>query len=179
MFCGSHPGARPSYTAAAATLAGCLVANGIGIVYGGGGVGLMGALADAALAQGGEVIGVIPQSLVDRELAHRRLTNLHVVGTMHERKAMMADLSDAFIAMPGGYGTLDEFCEILTWTQLGLVQKPCGVLNVDGYFDRLLDHFDYSVTEAFVRPEHRAMIITDDNAESLIARMRGTTLPRL
>lgn len=155
------------------------MANGIGIVYGGGGVGLMGALADAALAQGGEVIGVIPQSLVDRELAHRRLTNLHVVGTMHERKAMMADLSDAFIAMPGGYGTLDEFCEILTWTQLGLVQKPCGVLNVDGYFDRLLDHFDYSVAEAFVRPEHRAMIIADDNAESLIARMRGTTLPRL
>ncbi|SRR5579862_2414503 len=179
VFCGSHPGARPSYTAAAGVLARCLVANGIGIVYGGGGVGLMGALADAALAEGGEVIGVIPQSLVDRELAHRLLTDLHIVGTMHERKAMMADLADAFIAMPGGYGTLDEFCEILTWTQLGLVQKPCGVLNVDGYFDRLLDHFDYSVAEEFVRPEHRAMIITDDNAESLIARMRGTTLPRL
>jgi uncharacterized protein (TIGR00730 family) len=179
VFCGSHPGARPSYAAAAATLARCLVANGIGIVYGGGGVGLMGALADAALAQGGEVIGVIPKALVERELAHRSLTDLHVVGTMHERKAMMADLADAFIAMPGGFGTLDEFCEILTWTQLGWVRKPCGVLNVDGYFDRLLDHFDHSVAEEFVRPEHRAMIVTDDNAESLIARMRLATLPRL
>lgn len=179
VFCGSYPGVRPSYTAAAAALARCLVSNGIGIVYGGGGVGLMGALADAALAVGGEVIGVIPRALVERELAHRMVVDLHVVGTMHERKAMMADLSDAFIAMPGGFGTLDEFCEILTWTQLGLVNKPCGVLNVDGYFDRLLDHFDYAVGEEFVRPEHRGMIITDDDAESLIARMRVATLPRL
>jgi uncharacterized protein (TIGR00730 family) len=172
VFCGSSPGNRPSYAAAAASLARCLVANGIGIVYGGGKVGLMGALADAALAEGGEVIGVIPRALVEREIAHRGLSDLRIVGSMHERKALMADLSDAFIAMPGGYGTLDEFCEILTWTQLGLIAKPCGVLNVDGYFDRLLDLFDHAVAEQFVKPKHRDMIVTDDNAHALVDRLR-------
>jgi uncharacterized protein (TIGR00730 family) len=173
VFCGSNPGAKPSYAAAAARLARCLVANGIGIVYGGGHVGLMGALADTALAAGGEVIGVIPRFLVDREIAHRRLTELRVVGSMHERKALMAELSDLVVAMPGGYGTLDELCEILTWTQLGMIAKPVGVLNVDGYFDRLLDLFDHAVTEGFVKPAHRDMIVTDDDVESLIDRMRA------
>jgi uncharacterized protein (TIGR00730 family) len=155
-----------------ADLARCLVGEGIGIVYGGGNVGLMGVLADAALAEGGEVVGVIPRMLVDKEIAHRGLTELRVVGSMHERKALMADLSDAFIAAPGGYGTLDEFCEILTWTQLGLQRKPIGMLNVDGYFDRLLALFDHAVTEQFVKPMHRDMIVTDDTPQSLIARMR-------
>jgi uncharacterized protein (TIGR00730 family) len=172
VFCGSSPGTRPIYAAAAASLARCLVANGIGIVYGGGKVGLMGALADAALAEGGHVIGVIPRALMEREIAHRGLSDLRIVGSMHERKALMAELSDGFIAMPGGYGTLDEFCEILTWTQLGLIAKPCGVLNVDGYFDRLLDHFDHAVAEQFVKPLHRDMIVTDDDADALVDRLR-------
>lgn len=163
---------NPSYAAAAAELARCLVANRIGIVYGGGGVGLMGVIADAALAEGGEVIGVIPRMLVEREIAHPGLTELRVVGSMHERKAIMADLSDGFIALPGGYGTLDEFCEILTWTQIGLQHKPIGMLNVDGYFDRLLDLFDHAVREQFVKPHHRDMILIDDQPDSLIARMR-------
>ncbi len=172
VFCGSNRGANPAFAAAAADLARCLVANGIGIVYGGGAVGLMGVLADAALAEGGQVIGVIPRMLVEREIAHKGLTTMHVVGSMHERKALMADLSDAFIAMPGGFGTLDEFCEILTWTQLGLQQKPIGMLNVDGFFDRLLDAFDHAVTEQFVKPTHRDMIVTDREVTSLIDRMR-------
>ena len=172
VFCGSNRGVNPAYGAAAAGLARCLAASGIGIVYGGGNVGLMGVLADAALAEGGAVIGVIPRMLVEREIAHQGLTELRVVGSMHERKALMADLSDAFIAMPGGYGTLDEFCEILTWTQLGLQRKPIGILNVDGYFDRLLDLFDHAVEQRFVRQKHRDMIVTDENPESLIARMR-------
>jgi uncharacterized protein (TIGR00730 family) len=172
VFCGSNGGARPSYASTMADLARCLVGEGIGIVYGGGNVGLMGVLADAALAEGGEVVGVIPRMLVDKEIAHRGLSELRVVGSMHERKALMADLSDAFIAAPGGYGTLDEFCEILTWTQLGLQRKPIGMLNVDGYFDRLLALFDHAVTEQFVKPMHRDMIVTDDTPQSLIARMR-------
>jgi uncharacterized protein (TIGR00730 family) len=172
VFCGSNRGANPLYAVAAAELARCLVASGIGIIYGGGKVGLMGVLADAALAEGGQVIGVIPRMLVEREIAHQGLSELHVVGSMHERKALMADLSDAFIAMPGGYGTLDEFCEILTWTQLGLQRKPIGMLNVDGYFDRLLDLFDQAVDQQFVRQKHRDMIVTERDATSLIARMR-------
>jgi len=172
VFCGSNRGASPSYASAVADLARCLAANRIGIVYGGGAVGLMGVLADAALAEGGEVVGVIPRMLVDREMAHPGLSELRVVGSMHERKALMADLSDGFIAAPGGYGTLDEFCEILTWTQLGLQRKPVGMLNVDGYFDHLLALFDHAVTERFVKPMHRDMIVTDATPESLIARMR-------
>jgi uncharacterized protein (TIGR00730 family) len=172
VFCGSNRGANPLYAAAAAELARCLVADGIGIVYGGGKVGLMGVLADAALAQGGQVIGVIPRMLVEREIAHQGLSELHVVGSMHERKALMADLSDAFIAMPGGYGTLDELCEILTWTQLELQRKPIGMLNVAGYFDRLLALFDHAVEEQFVKPTHRDMIVTEGDASTLIARMR-------
>jgi uncharacterized protein (TIGR00730 family) len=171
VFCGSSPGARPAYAAAAAALARCLVARGLTVVYGGGNVGLMGILADAARAVGGEVIGVIPQSLVAKELAHMELSDLRIVGSMHERKALMADLADAFIAMPGGYGTFEEFCEILTWTQLGLQRKPCGILNIEGYYDRLLQMFDHAVVEEFVRPEHREMFIADTDPETLVARL--------
>jgi len=171
VFCGSSPGARPAYAAAAATLARLLAARGIGIVYGGGRVGLMGALADAALEAGGEVIGVMPRSLVAKDVAHARLSDLRVAGSMHERKALMAELSGAFIALPGGYGTFEEFCEALTWTQLGLQRKACGILNVEGYYDPLLALFDRAVAERFLKPVHRAMAISDSDPESLIVRL--------
>ena len=158
VFAGSSSGAREEYRAAAGTLGDALARRGLGLVYGGARVGLMGAMADAALAAGGRVIGVMPEALIAKEVAHRRLTELRVVKTMHERKAMMAELSDAFIAMPGGWGTLDEFCEILTWAQLGLHRKPCGLLNVGGYFDKLLAFVEHSVAEGFVRREHGDMI---------------------
>jgi len=155
----------------------CLAAGKIGLVYGGGNIGLMGTLADAALEAGGEVIGVIPRALAAKELSHARLSDLHVVGSMHERKARMADLSDAFLALPGGYGTLDEFCEVLTWTQLGLHQKPCGLLNVEGYFDHLLMLFDHAVAEQFVKPEHRLMVLSDTRAAPLINRLLEYQVP--
>ena len=177
VFCGSSPGARPAYASAAAALAQSLVARGITIVYGGGNVGLMGILADTARAAGGEVIGVIPRGLVAKELAHAGLTDLLVVESMHERKALMADLSDAFIAMPGGYGTFEEFCEILTWTQLGLQRKPCGILNVEGYYDPLLQMFDHAVAEQFVKPVHREMFIADAKPESLVERLIEYQVP--
>ncbi len=177
VFCGSSPGARLGFAAAAASLAQHLVRNEVGIVYGGGKVGLMGALADAALAAGGEVIGVIPHSLAAKELAHRGVTDLRVVGSMHERKALMAELSDAFIAMPGGYGTFEEFCEVLTWTQLGLHRKPCGLLNVDGYFDHLLTFFDHAVAEQFVKPVHRRMVLADSDPELLLKALLAYNVP--
>ena len=172
VFCGANPGRRPAYREAARRVGELLAERGITLVYGGGNVGLMGALADACLGANGRVIGVIPRALAEKEIAHQGLSEMHVVASMHERKALMAELSDAFIAAPGGYGTLDEFCEILTWTQLGLQRKPIGMLNVDGYFDRLLALFDHAVTEQFVKPMHRDMIVTDDTPQSLIARMR-------
>ena len=171
VFCGSSSGVRESYAQAARSLARHLVSKGIGVVYGGGKVGLMGTLADAALEAGGEVIGVIPQSLVAKEVGHGGLSELRVVGSMHERKALMAELSDAFIALPGGYGTFEEFCEVLTWTQLGLHRKPCGVLNVERYYDPLLALFDHAVAEQFVKPAHRGIVIADDHVESLVARL--------
>ncbi len=177
VFCGSSPGARPCYVAAATSLATRLVAHRIAIVYGGSRVGLMGALADAALDAGGEVIGVIPRSLVDKDVAHTRLSDLRVAGSMHERKALMADLSDAFIALPGGYGTFEEFCEALTWTQLGLQRKPCGILNVEGYYDPLLALFDRAVAERFLKPVHRQMVVSDSDPESLIVRLLGQETP--
>ena len=162
---------RESYAQAARALARHLVSQGIGVVYGGGKVGLMGTLADAALEAGGEVVGVIPQSLVAKEVGHGGLSDLRVVGSMHERKALMAELSDAFIALPGGYGTFEEFCEVLTWTQLGLHRKPCGVLNVERYYDPLLALFDHAVLEQFVKPAHRGIVIADEHVESLVARL--------
>lgn len=177
VFCGSSPGARPCYMEAAAALARYLAAQNIGIVYGGGKVGLMGALAGAALEAGSDIIGVIPESLGRKERAHTGLADLRVVGSMHERKALMAELADAFIALPGGYGTFEEFCEVLTWTQLGLQRKPCGILNVHGYYDRLLELFDHAVAEHFVRPEHRRMVISASDHESLVENLLQYKLP--
>lgn len=158
-------------------MARCLVARGLTIVYGGGNVGLMGVLADTARAAGGEVIGVIPKSLVAKELAHAELSELRIVESMHERKALMADLADAFIAMPSGYGTFEEFCEILTWTQLGLQRKPCGLLNVAGFYDHLLKMFDHAVAEQFVKPVHREMFIADADPETLVDRLLACQVP--
>ncbi len=177
VFCGSSPGARPAYALAAGALARYLAARELTIVYGGGNVGLMGVLADTARAAGGEVIGVIPRMLVAKEVAHTKLPDLRIVESMHERKALMADLADAFIAMPGGYGTFEEFCEILTWTQLGLQRKPCGILNVDGYYDPLLQMIDHAVEEQFVKPVHREMFIADADPEVLVNRLLAYRVP--
>ncbi|MGC4115101.1 MAG: TIGR00730 family Rossman fold protein [Myxococcales bacterium] len=171
VFCGSSRGSRPEYAEAATSLARALARRGLGLVYGGGNVGLMGLLADAMLAAGGEVIGVIPQALKDKELGHAGLTRLHVVGSMHERKAMMASLSDAFVALPGGFGTFEELCEMLTWTQLGLQHKPCGLLDVAGFYDGLLALFDRAVAEQFVRPDHRSMVLTSADPDTLLDQM--------
>ncbi len=159
VFCGSNVGARPTYAATAQELGLRLAQRRIGLVYGGGCVGLMGLLADEALAAGAEVIGILPEALDQREIGHRGLTELRVVQTMHERKAMMADLSDGFIALPGGFGTMEEFCEVLTWAQLGLHAKPCGLLNVEGYYDPFLTFLDHLVAEQFVHPLHRSMVL--------------------
>ena len=172
VFCGSSPGRQLAYTEAAAALAGYLAQCRIPLVYGGANVGLMKTLADTVLAAGGEVIGVIPQSLATREVAHPHLTELHTVGSMHERKALMADLASAFIAMPGGYGTLDEFCEILTWAQLGLHHKPCAIFNVSGFYDGLLQMFDHAVAEGFVKRARRDRIIVSADPVALVERLR-------
>jgi uncharacterized protein (TIGR00730 family) len=171
VFCGSSPGDRPVYADAARRLGECLAARGLGLIYGGGHIGLMGVLADAVLRAGGEAIGVIPQSLVDRELAHGGLTNLRVVSTMHERKALMADLADGFVALPGGYGTGDELFEILTWAQLGLHSKPIGLLNVAGFFDPLLAWLDHTVHEGFVKAAHRHLLREASEPEQLLDRL--------
>ena len=172
VFCGSSIGADPSFTAAAEAVGRALALGGIELVYGGGNVGLMGVLADAALAAGGRVTGVIPQFLLAKELGHRRVTDLRIVESMHERKALMADLSDGFLALPGGFGTLDEFCEILTWAQLGLHAKPCGLLNVAGFYDPFLAQIDRAVHDRLVRAEHRNLILADDAVDNLLSRMR-------
>ncbi len=172
VFCGSSPGGHPDYAAATVELADALAAAGLGVVYGGASVGLMGVLADAALAAGAEVAGVIPQSLVDREIAHPGLTELHVVGSMHERKALMAELSDGFIALPGGTGTLDELFEVYTWTQLGLQSKPLGLLDVRGYFAQLAAFLDHAVGERFVTPEHRGMLVVEQRPEAMLDAFR-------
>lgn len=176
VFCGSSVGARPEYAVAAAAFGGLLAEQGIRVVYGGGNVGLMGVLADTALAAGGEVIGVIPQMLVDRELAHRGISELRIVGSMHERKALMAELSDAFVALPGGLGTYEELCEVLTWAQLGIHPKPCGCLNVLGYFDPLGRMLDHAVHEGFLRPEQRRLFISSSSIEELL-RLLGEHQP--
>jgi uncharacterized protein (TIGR00730 family) len=172
VFCGASPGARPAYRAATEELARLLVAERIGVVYGGGGVGLMGALADAVLAEGGAVTGIIPRALVEREIAHRDVADMRVVGSMHERKALMAELADAFIALPGGLGTLEELFEVYTWAQLGLHRKPCALLNVEGYYDGVVAFLSTAVEERFVREEHREMLIVEREPEALIERLR-------
>jgi hypothetical protein len=177
VFCASSPGASPAFGALAERLGRVLAGNGLALVYGGASVGLMGRLADAALAGGGEVIGVIPRALVDMEVAHGGLADLRVVDTMHERKALMADLADAFIALPGGIGTLDELTEVLTWAQLGLHVKPTGLLNLDGYFDALLAFLDGAVRARFVQPMHRAMLLVDDDPERLLTAFQSYRPP--
>lgn len=171
VFCGSSQGAKPAYKQAASAMGEALAKAEIGLVYGGGNVGLMGIIADATLAAGGEVIGVIPEALVAKEIAHKGLTKLHVVSSMHQRKSLMAELSDAFVALPGGYGTFEEFCEVLTWAQLGLHQKPCGLLNVDGYYDYLIALFAHAVAEKFIRPEHYSLVLNDQEPTRLLEQL--------
>jgi uncharacterized protein (TIGR00730 family) len=173
VYAGSNHGRDPAYAEAAAALGRLLARRGTGVVYGGGKVGLMGVVADAALAEGGEVIGVMPQDLIDREIGHAGLTELRVVGSMHERKAQMAELSDAFVALPGGAGTLEELIEIYTWSQLGLHRKPMGVLNVHGYYDALAALLDHAVHEGFLRQQHRAALHVAGTPEELLERFEG------
>jgi uncharacterized protein (TIGR00730 family) len=172
VFCGSSPGARPAYAEATAELARLLVADGIGLVYGGANVGLMAVLADTVLAEGGDAIGVIPQPLVDREIGHPGLSDLRVVGSMHERKALMAELADAFVALPGGLGTLEELFEVYTWSQLGLHSKPCALLDVERYYEGVADFLDHAVRERFVSEDHRAMLVVDRDPRMLLDRLR-------
>lgn len=173
VFCGSNPGAEAQFASTAASLGRLLAQSGIRLVYGGGHVGLMGVLADTALAEGGEVHGVITHALERKEVAHRGLTALTVVETMHERKAVMADLSDGFVMLPGGFGTLDEFFEVVTWSQLGIHAKPCGVLNVGGYFDPLLAFIEAATQTEFVRPAHRDLLLVESEPDLMLDRLRS------
>jgi hypothetical protein len=177
VYCGSNPGTRPEYREAAEHLGRLLAEQGLGLVYGGGGVGLMAAVADGVLAAGGEVVGVIPSALMDREVGHKGLSDLRVVGSMHERKSLMVELADGFMALPGGIGTMDELFEIWTWAQLGSHSKPCAVLNVAGYYTPLLTFLDHMVANGFLRAEHRAQLLVDQEPASLLARMRAYVPP--
>ena len=171
VFCGSSSGGRPIYENVAVQLGALLSRLGIALVFGGGRVGLMGVLADSVLAAGGQAFGVIPRDLLEKEIAHTRLTQLHVVESMHERKALMASLADAFVLLPGGYGSWEEFCEVITWAQLGIHSKPCGVLNVAGYYDPLLSLTSVAVTEGFIRPAHHEMMIVEAAPDTLLSRL--------
>ncbi len=177
VFCASSIGAKPIYAESARHFGDALAARGITLVFGGGCVGLMGVLADAAIGAGGRAIGVIPRALVEREIAHRGLTTLHVVETMHERKQRMADLADAFVMLPGGFGSWDEFCEVVTWAQLGIHRKPLGVLNVGGYYDPMLAMTDRAVAEGFVSAVQRDRLVVDDDAERLLDRLALAPVP--
>lgn len=177
VYCGSNAGVRREYADAARSLGALLVARGLGLVYGGANRGTMGTLADAVLAAGGEVIGVIPHGLVELEVAHTGISELHTVGTLHERKARMLALSDGLITLPGGHGSHDELFEGLTWLQLGVHDKPVAVLNVGGYYDGLLAHLDRAAAEGFIRPAHREMLLVDEDAERLLDRMEGFVPP--
>lgn len=179
IFCGSNPGARPEYVEGARAFGRLLCERGIGVAYGGSSVGLMAAVAEAMLDELGDIIGVIPKMLVEREVAHRALTDLRIVGSMHERKALIAELSDGFVALPGGIGTLEEFFEIWTWAQLGMHDKPCGLLNIAGYFDPLLAFLDRAVEEKFVRDVHRAMVVVESDPAALLARFEAYEPPRV
>jgi uncharacterized protein (TIGR00730 family) len=177
VFSGSSSGVDPAYALAAAELGHALAVRGIGLVYGGASVGLMGAVADAALAAGGEVIGVIPRALFDKEIGHAGLSELRVVDSMHERKALMAELSDGFIALPGGAGTLEELFEVWTWAQLGYHREPCALLDVAGYYAQLTAFLDHVVTEGFVKPVHRDMLIVEPTVEALLGRIETYQAP--
>lgn len=173
VYCGSSTGISPVYTDAACRLAKSLVEDNIGLVYGGGNVGLMRVIADETLRLGGEVTGVIPNALMNKEVGHHGLTRLHIVRDMHERKAMMADLSDGFVAMPGGIGTLEELFEIFTWSQLGLHDKPIGLLNVDGFYDGLIHFLNHVVSEGFLKPSQASLLMHDSDARKLIEKLKS------
>ena len=177
VFCGSQVGTNGLYRQAAAALGQLLAQRRYGLVYGGGHVGLMGVIADAVLQAGGEVIGVIPEAMVARELAHTGVTSMHIVPGMHDRKARMAELAEAFIAMPGGYGTFEELFEIITWAQLGIHQKPIGLLNVAGYFDALMALVEHAIAEGFIRPEHRQLTVMADHPAALLDMLTQHTPP--
>ncbi len=177
IFCGSSEGARPAYVGAAREMGAEMARRGLTLVYGGGRVGLMGAVADAALGEGGEVVGVMPGALVSKEISHKGLTKLHVVGSMHERKMLMNDLSDGFVALPGGFGTLEEFFEALSWAQLGIHAKPCALLDVDGFWGPLDSLLDHAVDEGFVHPDHRSLVLTESDPARLLDAMGRHTPP--
>lgn len=179
VFCGSNPGLRPEYLGAAAALGRAIAERGATLVYGGASVGLMGRVADAALAAGGRVVGIIPEALVNKEVEHRGLTELHVVDSMHTRKRMMAERADAFIALPGGAGTLEELFEVWTWAQLGHHDKPCALLDVAGYYAKLTGFLDHMLAEGFIRTEHRAMLLVDDDPRTLLDRCASYAPPRV
>ncbi|HXV11262.1 MAG TPA: TIGR00730 family Rossman fold protein [Burkholderiales bacterium] len=179
VFCGSNTGRGEAYGMAARALAEAVARRGLRLVYGGGSIGLMGVLAEAALAANGHVIGVTPRRLLEREVVHKGLTELHVVETLNERKTLMAELADAFIALPGGIGTLDEMFEMLSWNQLGFHYKPCGLLDAAGYFERLMAFLDHSVAERFVTPEHRSMLIVERDPDRLLMRLASEPPPRV
>ncbi|MGR9085933.1 MAG: LOG family protein [Gammaproteobacteria bacterium] len=179
VYCGSSPGRTEAYADAARSLVRSLASRNIGLVYGGASVGIMGAVADHMLALGGKAVGVIPEALVRKEVAHDHLTELHITQSMHERKTLMAELADGFIALPGGLGTLEELFEIWTWAQLGIHDKPCGMLNVEGYFDPLIEFLDHAAAEQFVSPLHRSLLLVERDPEALIGRLVGYRAPRL
>jgi uncharacterized protein (TIGR00730 family) len=177
VYAGSQTGVRPAYAQAAADLGRRLAGRGVRVVFGGGAVGLMGVLADAAMEAGGEVIGVIPYGLQAREIGHAGITDLRVVDSMHERKRVMAELSDAFVALPGGIGTLEELVEAMTWTQLGIHDKPCALLDVDGYYQPLVAFFDHTVREGFLAERNRSLLVTADDIDALLTRLESWTAP--
>jgi len=177
VFCGSNTGSGTAYAEAARKLARAIAGRGLRLVYGGGSIGLMGVLGDTAVAAGGQVVGVTPRRLIEKEVVHRGLTELRVVETMLERKALMAELSDVFIALPGGLGTLDELFEMLTWSQLGIHRKPCALLDVDDYYGKLVEFLDHAVARRFITPQHRAMLIVERDAETVLDRLASTPLP--
>src|SRR5208282_5412454 len=177
VFCGSNAGNSPIYAEAARALARAIASRGVRIVYGGGNVGLMGVIAEAALAAGAQVTGVIPHALHEREVGHRGLADLRVVNSMHERKALMAELADAFIALPGGLGTFEEMFEMLTWVQLGIHRKPCGILNVAGFYDNMIAFLDHAVATGFLKPEHRGILVIEREPQALLERLAAHQLP--
>lgn len=177
VYCGSSPGRQDEYATVAKALGRLLADSGIGLVYGGANKGTMGVIADAALNAGGTVTGVIPKALQDKEIAHEKLTQLHVVESMHERKSLMAVLSDGFIALPGGFGTLEEIVEMLTWGQLQFHSKPCGVLNVNGYFDSLLNYFEHACSEGFLKNEHYEMLLVESDPQRLLNKFSNYEVP--
>ena len=179
VYCGSSPGKNPAYALAAKSLANAMCERGIGLVYGGAAVGIMGIVADAVLAAGGEAIGIIPKSLAVKEVAHENLSELHVVASMHERKAMMAELSDGFVALPGGWGTLEEIFEILTWAQLGFHEKPCALLNIEGYYDNLIRFMENSFEQGFVNELCRPMLIKANDPGALLDQFATYCAPRV